>query len=385
MLVLERKEDCCGCTACERICPNNCIVMKPDEEGFLYPEIDASTCIDCGACDRVCPMINHTPPINLNPAVYACKNKDEQTRVNSSSGGIFTLLSKEIIKKGGVVFGATFDDKFNVYHKHIDTENKIIDFRGSKYVQSSLKTTYTQVEDFLKSDRLVLFSGTPCQIYGLSCYLRKNYDNLILVQTVCMGVPSPLVFNKYKEYLQNEYDGKIKNINFRDKVTGWKNYSITVDFDNDKVYTQSHSTDHFLHGFSKLLYLRPACHECPFKNFVTRADITLGDYWGVHTRFPNIDDNKGVSMILVHTKKASQLLQSIEDNVLFEKSDITHAIKTHNTMMNSVPRSKNRKAFFAGLEVMSIDTLIKEYTKPTLYERTRKMGGIVLRKMGLRK
>lgn len=193
MINITEKHNCCGCTACVQRCPKQCISMIEDEEGFLYPHINKDICIDCGICERVCPIINQKKekhPIK----VFACKNKDEKVRMNSSSGGLFTAIAEEIIKKGGVVFGAKFDSKWNIRIAYTETLDGLKEFQGSKYTQAFVDNSYKDAETFLKKGRLVLFSGTSCQIAGLHNYLHCNYDNLLTIDFICHGVPSQKLF-----------------------------------------------------------------------------------------------------------------------------------------------------------------------------------------------
>jgi coenzyme F420-reducing hydrogenase beta subunit len=240
MITLQRKADCCGCNACTQGCHLECISMQEDNEGFLYPKVDVEQCVDCGLCEKICPIINQTEarkPLH----VYAAKNRNEEIRKQSSSGGIFTLLAEKIIEDGGVVFGARFDEKWEVMHDYTETKEGLAAFRGSKYLQSRTGNTFQQAKEFLKAGRKVLFSGTPCQIAGLKLFLRKEYDNLITIDFVCHGVPSPKVWRMYFLYLTDNqkyttnYKGgyfahtkAITEINFRDKTYGWKKFSLTV-------------------------------------------------------------------------------------------------------------------------------------------------------------
>ena len=235
---MENKKDCCGCTACVQVCPKQCILFKEDEEGFLYPEIDQTICIDCGRCDLVCPVIN--PYENRKPIkTYAAKNKDECIRKKSSSGGIFTLLAEQTVKEGRCVFGARFDDNWDVVHDYEETINGLAKFRGSKYTQSNIGNTYRQCKEQLKQSRKVLYSGTPCQIAGLNHFLNKDYHNLITVDFVCHGVPSPKVWRLYKQELLNkDQDIHTQNaseftcISFREKIVGWKKYSFVANIND---------------------------------------------------------------------------------------------------------------------------------------------------------
>ena len=239
MIEIKDKKDCCGCQACVTVCTKHCIAMQADNEGFLYPIVDKSACTNCGLCEKVCPVINQSEP-HKPLKVYAAKNKNEDIRRQSSSGGIFTLLAEKVINEGGVVFGARFNENWNVVHSWTDTKEGIAALRGSKYVQSTIGNTYNEAREFLKQGRKVLFSGTPCQIAGLKKFLRKEYNNLLTVDVVCHGVPSPLVWRKYLEEVRENIRAEreagkntvsfslndlpvITGISFRDKTHGWKN------------------------------------------------------------------------------------------------------------------------------------------------------------------
>ena len=240
MVNIKEKKECCGCNACVQICPKQCITMFPDIEGFLYPQVDFNICIDCGLCIKVCPVINQDEP-RLPLAVYAAKNKNEEIRLKSSSGGIFTLLAEKIIKEGGVVFGARFDENWEVIHAYTETIEGLEYFRGSKYVQSVIGDNLKKAKQFLEEGRKVLFSGTPCQIAGFKKYLRKKYENLLTVEVVCHGVPSPKVWRDYIEYKRAKRGtGKnsvssslnelpvVTGICFRYKSNGWKKFGYKI-------------------------------------------------------------------------------------------------------------------------------------------------------------
>ena len=210
-------------------CPNACIIMLEDEQGFLYPKVDTAKCIDCGLCEKVCPVLNHGEP--RQPLVcYAAIHHDEKIRLASSSGGVFTALAEYVITNSGVVFGARFNEKWEVVHDYTETIEGLAAFRGSKYVQSTIGDNYRLAEQFLKDGRQVLFTGTPCQIAGLNNYLRKEYENLLSVEVACHGVPSPLV---WREYIK---DKNPTSINFRDKRNGWKEFGLNINTRNSESH-----------------------------------------------------------------------------------------------------------------------------------------------------
>lgn len=332
MINITEKHNCCGCTACVQRCPKQCISMIEDEEGFLYPHINKDICIDCGICERVCPIINQKKekhPIK----VFACKNKDEKVRMNSSSGGLFTAIAEEIIKKGGVVFGAKFDSKWNIRIAYTETLDGLKEFQGSKYTQAFVDNSYKDAETFLKKGRLVLFSGTSCQIAGLHNYLHCNYDNLLTIDFICHGVPSQKLFriflneelsklnssrianNKKISFPKgSNYEGIIKEIKFREKSLGWKKFSfslmLTPTCENQKInsfssrFSQTSYGSLFLHD----LILRPSCYKCPSKSGKSNSNITVADFWGVNKFYPDFDDDKGITLTIINNEKGIDLI-----------------------------------------------------------------------------
>lgn len=338
MIQIEDKAKCCGCGACVQRCPKNCILLKEDGEGFLYPVVDKDNCVDCGLCEKVCPVLNQGE--ERKPLyVYAAKNEDEEIRKKSSSGGVFTLLAVQVIKNGGVVFGARFNENWEVVHDYSETEEGLSAFRGSKYVQSKIGETYKQVEEFLREGREVMFSGTPCQISGLKLFLGKRYENLLTVDVICHGVSSPMIWRMYlKELLARQGDGKnsvlshsippflksirdISCIDFRNKELGWKKYSFALTLSvpsnghgvkNTVLLSEPYTQNLYMKGFLSDLYLRPSCHACPTKSLKSGADITLGDFWGIQNIFPDIDDDMGVSAVLLNTEKGVKCYTSLK-------------------------------------------------------------------------
>jgi len=272
------KKNCSGCHACYSICPKQCIKMCEDEEGFWYPQIDKEQCVNCGACKKVCPVLKEYQP-NPRGKAYACINKDEGIRMKSSSGGIFTLLASAVIEQGGVVFGVAFDSDFSAFHTYVEDKTELEKLRGSKYVQSRIFDTYKKVKEYLDLKRIVLFSGTPCQIGGLKTYLGKEYDNLIMQDIICHGVPSPLVWQKYITLRETKAGSKIGRTFFRHKKYGWKTYSVRFEFSNRTEYEQIFSKDLFMRAFLANLCLRPSCYNCHFKSKERESDITLADFW----------------------------------------------------------------------------------------------------------
>lgn len=345
MINIKNKQDCCGCSACSQRCPKQCISMQMDDEGFLYPQVDSSKCIDCHLCEKVCPVINQgeaRTPLN----VYAAKNSDKKVRYQSSSGGIFTLLAEQTIKDGGVVFGACWDNEWNVKHDYVDNISDLQKFRSSKYLQSVIGDSYLRAEQFLKTGCKVMFTGTPCQIAGLKHFLRKDYNNLLAVDVICHSVPSPGVWQQYlNEKLQSlEWKkSEIRRISFREKKTGWRGYSFVIENENGAMLSELGSRNSFMRGFFADLYTRPSCQACPSKLLKSGSDITLGDCWGIEYFAPNIDDELGVSAVIVNTKKGDAAIKGLTNLYQIQYDDFS---KRNPALIRSSVMSKNKGIFF---------------------------------------
>ena len=381
--ILVTKNQCCGCSACQDVCPKNAITMVEDKEGLLYPVIDENKCIDCGMCCNVCPSINVKTKESLLKA-YAAYNKNEKIRLKSSSGGIFTLIAEDILKKNGTVYGAAFDENFEVKHIRITNITELEKLRGSKYVQSNCNGIYSKCKRDLDSGMNVLFSGTPCQIEALKCYLKKSYDNLFCIDIICHGVPSRLVWRKYLQYRVNFAKSKIEQIAFRLKNEGWKQYAVQFVFANGTAYCQNLHKDIFMRGFLKNLYLRPSCYACKFKTKERISDITVADFWGINNIYPDIDDDKGISLVIVHSIKGSNLFEKLKTNMFCIEVNIDNAIKYNKSMIISVKNNIERNKFFSELlNYDYIETLIEKYSKDTFKEKLKKYLKVILLKFGI--
>lgn len=380
MIEIKDKKDCCGCYACYNICPKECITMESDNEGFWYPKIDKNKCINCNLCEKVCPTINPVKRADSKKIAYAGMNKDDQIRVKSSSGGLFSILAEYIIKNNGIIYGASFDEDFNIKHKRILCNTDLDLLRGSKYVQSSIGDIYKQVKNDLESNRQVLFTGTPCQVEGLRSYLRKEYVNLVTMDFICHGVPSPLVWKKYLEEMKKSKQENIKNIYFRNKDIGWKVFSLKIIFD-EKIYINNLSNDLFMKGFLKDVYLRPSCYSCKFKKINRISDITVADFWGIKNILPKMDDDKGTSLIVIHSEKGKQLFDKLSEIMILNEVDLNEAIKYNPSMISSVKYNEKRKDFFLELNSgEELINLIKRYTKVSFKRRVKnKIKSIIKR------
>lgn len=381
MVDILEKFKCTGCTACYNICPKQCITMESDNEGFWYPNIDKNKCINCNLCEKVCPIINPIKKDDSKKIAYAVINKDFKVRLKSSSGGVFSILAEYIIENNGIVYGASFDENFNIKHKRISCITNLDLLRGSKYVQSFIGNIYQQVKNDLENNKQVLFSGTPCQVEGLRSYLRKEYVNLITMDFICHGVPSPLVWKKYIEEMNLSKQENIKNIYFRNKDNGWRSFSLKIIFDK-KVYINSVKNDLFMKGFLQDIYLRPSCYSCEFKKINRISDITVADFWGIEYVLPNLDDDKGISSVVIHTEKGKYLFDKLKDKMIFNEVKLNDILKYNPSMLVSAKYNKKREGFFSELnsEKELID-LIKKYTKISFKERIKYKLKLIVKKI----
>ena len=368
MIDIVDKKDCTGCWGCVNICPKLCITMKIDKEGFDYPIVNESDCIKCKKCINICPVLHKQEKEN-KPVAYACFNKDEEIRKESSSGGVFTLLARNIIEDNGVVFGARFNASFDVEHNYIETLDEIKVFRGSKYVQSRIGYTFTQVKEFLEDGRKVLFSGTPCQVGGLKSFLEKDYENLICIDIICHGVPSPMVWNKYKNEISN--GRKITNINFRDKTYGWKDYSFKMNFEDGTSYFEKGTENKYIRGFIGDIYLRNSCYQCKFKTLHRQSDLTLADFWGIENINTNMYYGKGTSFLIINSEKGNQILQRTQDQIEVEEVNLEKSIKYNMSAVSSSYRNTRRKYFFRNINRFKFNKLVEKTLKGSIYNRLK--------------
>lgn len=377
MIHISEKKNCCGCSACVQRCPKHCISLVEDQEGFLYPAVDGENCIDCGLCERVCPILNPQETISTLE-VFAAKNTNENERLNSSSGGVFLPLAREVINKGGVVFGAVYDACWEVQHVYAEKIEDVYPMMGSKYLQSKIENNYKEAERFLKQGREVMFVGSPCQIAGLRTFLRKKeYPNLLAVDFLCHGVPSPGVWRRFLAETYGGYVAKeqgrlqatagknsvllsslnatspIGDIKFRDKTeSGWKKFRFVVrqksaskEDQNSVLSSDIHYNNPFMRGFLSDIYLRPSCYECKCKNGVNHSDLTIGDYWAARVTDQNFDDDKGVSLVLVNTSKGKEYFDRL--NMTVRKSDLDKAHLCNGGFNEHTHAHPKRALFFA--------------------------------------
>lgn len=367
----QQKSNCTGCYACYSVCPRNAIAMQEDEEGFRYPEVDDKRCIQCEACSRVCPVLHPVPVKNTAvPRTYAAVNEDWEVRRKSSSGGIFYLLAEKILDAGGIVFGAGFDENWEVCHQEVKSKEKLPKLQTSKYVQSRMEDTFQKVREELQQGRKVLFIGTPCQSAGLQNYLHQSYDNLYTADFICHGVPSPGVWRKYLKCRSK--GNEISGISFRNKKISWERYLLVFRFkDRNKFIAEDQNHDLYMRGFLQDLYLRPSCSNCKFRKQNRPVDLTLADYWGVQEVEPDMYDGKGTSLVFIQSEKGQKLFDQIEAKK--KESDFARAVSHNRSMLQQIPPSPKRAEFFKEFQEdnIAIDALLWKYVKPGRKERIR--------------
>lgn len=340
-------DKCTGCMACRNICPTGAIKIKINRKGFEYPDIDKNICINCGICDRICPItINKKEPkrITNNPIkVYAAKNKVENIREKSSSGGVFYEISELILDKmNGCVCGAVYDKDFEVKHIMTFKKEKRNYMQGSKYVQSQMGYLYKEIEEKLKNNRVVLFTGTPCEVDGVYNYLAsKNIDttNLYTCDIICHGVPSPGIYKQYLKKLEEKFSSKIKSINFRYKENNYTQ-NIKIEFENGKQYISNYfKGDELYNLFLKDYILRDSCYRCNYASTKRVADITIGDFWGIEKTIENFDDKKGVSLVLINTEKGKAIFGKVSDKFNLIESNIEDCMQNNLKKPCDIPQN----------------------------------------------
>jgi coenzyme F420-reducing hydrogenase beta subunit len=358
------------------ICPEGAIRMIADEEGFLYPNIAAERCIECGRCVEVCDFQSqYRPDRNLTPpVVYAIKHKSDPARMRSSSGGAFTALSDQVLAEGGVIYGAAFDENFRVQHRSARNESERNQFCGSKYTQSDLNNVFKEIQKALKQNQSVLFSGTGCQTAGLNSFLARTNtptENLLTVDLICHGTPSPKLFADYIACLESKYQKKVAGFYFRSKVAGW-GFTQQVLFNDGSEDHTSPLSQAFKELFLANICLRPACHRCKYASTKRTSDITLSDFKGIQNLHPDFADPLGVSAMILNTEKGYALYQKIKENIHSVASNMDELSAKQLNLKQPTPAHPKRDEFWSEYRKRGFDPVIKKYTGYGLSNRLRK-------------
>ena len=372
---ITNKALCTGCSACEQVCAHGAIHMRLDYEGFVYPVVNAKQCTECGLCNKICPQkVSLELPTQTD--VYAAYNKNEDTRATSTSGGLFSIFSQWVIAQGGVVFGATFTDTWMVHHEVVTTDEACSRFRGSKYVQSDISGIYKRVKSYLLQDKWVLFSGTPCEIDGLKAYLRKEYEKLILIDLVCHGVPSPKLWSKFLDWTKRkhgilEYEG----IRFRAKTKGWKNCNVELDYlsmqNNHKTLSWNWAEDIYTDLFERGISLRPSCYQCKYRCLHHPSDVTLGDCWHYKDLASEMYDDKGLSLVYVHTEKGKQLFNKLSMAFEYKRVDATVVAEQIANEAGYYSEGSGAREFYVLSSILQINVVAKFARRKSICERIK--------------
>ena len=388
------KELCNDCGACRNTCPVNQVTVAAADTGAADEDVCGKIPVGTGATfgtrtagdmgksenasntdDKAASAGTDTGDVNAateksslkaipyKVRAYACFSNDAGIRNKSTSGGVFTQLSMEVLDKNGVVFGAGFDNDFVVRHSYVEKENDLDKLRRSKYVQSDTGNSFKEAKAFLKEGREVLFCGTPCQIAGLKAFLKNDYDSLLTCDLACHGVPSPLVWSMYLKFIKEKFGSGITAVSFRDKATGWKNSSMKICFKDGSTYADRVKKEVFFMGFGKSIFNRKSCYDCRFRINNTKADLTLADFWGIDRQnFAEYSDDKGVSLVLVHTAAGEKALSAIKNRIYIKEQNAEEAIKYNPRLVSSVGEPAARSSFFADIAAgYSFDRLRRKY------------------------
>lgn len=363
MIQITKKEDCCGCTACANICPRDAVVMKPDEEGFLYPQVLMDKCVSCGLCGKVCPV--GKPKAERDGVQgYIVRYNDAAIVEHSTSGGAFTALASHIIGDGGVVYGTGYDENMRVVCKKALRVEDLQEMRGSKFVQSYLGDTFRRIKKELASGMKILFVGTPCQVEGLLAYLQKKPENLICIDFVCRGVPSPGLWENYVQTMQKKYGAKMTGARFKHKTYGYHATTMKIDFENGKTWYGSGRVDPMMKAFVTELASRPSCGACDFKQLHRKSDITMFDCYEFSAVTGLTDDNKGYSSLFIQSEQGTQLFDAVRDQLTVIAVDADKLVEANGAMVYRSAAPNPKRGQFYQLAATSPIDVAMEKTSP---------------------
>lgn len=358
------KKDCTGCRMCEQICPVNAIKMVENKEGFIEPVVDEEKCINCGLCAKRCPQLNNVKDKRQEKIkVYAAKNKNIEEQKHSSSGGIFSIFANYIIENNGVIYGCAFNEKFEAQHIRIENKEELVKLRGSKYVQSNTRDTFSQAKKDLENNKLVLYTGTPCQIAGLKSFLGEQYQNLLTIDLICHGVPSQKLFTKYLKYLEEKYKSKIIEYDFRNKEKNPWGLNLKIKFENGKIKYIPARLDPYYKSFLNGDTYRESCYNCKYANTNRIGDITLADYWGIEKEHSEFYDANGVSAIIVSTNIGQVFFDKIKDNIDYIESSIEKVKNKNDNLKLSSKRNEIRNNIYDNLDKKTFKKYMREDLK----------------------
>lgn len=370
-------QDCALCGACFNACPVGAISFSKAYLDFRYPEIDVTRCVRCNQCEKACPVLgSKSKPEDEYPIAFAAKSNADSVRLRSSSGGAFYELASQILRDGGYVCGAVFDESFHVRHIVSNSQEDIFRMMGSKYAQSDVGYCYREIKEKLNAGEKVLFSGCPCQVAGLRTYLGKSYKDLLLVELICHGIPSNQMLQTYIHMQEKKYGAKLKRMEFRNKTKGWHNSAVRMEFENHRIYSIPYTADAYTIGFLRNISLKSSCYDCHFRNFTAGSDIILGDFWGAEVELPE-DDNKGISAILINSGKGMDILDRC--NLVLTPVNVETVIKYNRNLLCSAAPNPQRSLFYASADTNGFEEAIRQHLEESAIQKLKRKSRYALR------
>lgn len=371
-------EQCTLCGSCYNACPVDAISFKTLYLDFLYPAIDNSRCVGCDRCEKSCPILaDKQEPESGYPIAFAARSRDEEARRKSSSGGVFYELASKILSEGGYICGAVFDDHFHVKHIVSNTQKDLYRMMGSKYAQSDMGMCFRQIKTLLDEGKNVLFTGCPCQVAGLRTYIGRKHPNLLLVELICHGIPSDHMLQTYIGMQERKYGARLTRMEFRNKKKGWHNSSVRMEFENGRVHSEPMTFDTYMQGYFRGVTLKESCFSCQFRGFKSGSDLTIGDLWGAEISIPDMDDNNGLSAVIVNSEKGTLFLN--RNKIIRRQFEIDKILKYNQSLLTSFDEGAQRTAFYAYTEKYDLERAIETFFQETLLQKAKRKFRFFLR------